>query len=353
VKFVIAGLGSAGQRHLRNLQRLQPSAEYIAWRVRGRNLLIDDRVQATAGTPETAYSLRVVGRLEDALAERPDGIIVANPISMHCETALAAVHAGCAVFIEKPLAHRWDGVPALLDDRARSGVPVMVGYQMRFHPVVRRVKEHLDAGRVGRPVSALLHFGEYLPDMHAYEDYRDSHASRADQGGGAILCLSHEVDIAHYLFGEPSSVYAAGGHLSELDMDVEDTALLSLEHSWEGRRLPVSVSLDFVQRPPQRYGEVVGDGGTLRWDLREPLVSLYDVATGAWEHERFPEFNRNQLFIEEMAAFLRAIETRATPELSAESGARTLLTALAAKKSLASGQPVPVGALTPGEGSRG
>lgn len=342
MKFLVAGLGSAGQRHVRNLQQLAPQAQYTAWRVRGRNLVILDPLNAQPGRPEDTYNLRVVTDLAEGLAERPDAVIVANPISMHCDTALAAARAGCAVFVEKPLADRWDGVEELLAISQRNRLVTMVGYQMRFHPALRRVKQHLDDERIGPPVSARIHFGEYLPDMHPYEDYRDSHAARRAEGGGVILCLSHEIDIAMWLFGMPTAVHAVGGQLSQLDVDVEDAVVILMAYARDGKRLPVSVSLDFIQRPTQRNGEIVCERGTLRWDLTEPSVSVYDAARRAWEVERFPEFERNQLFLDEMTNFLRCIERRETTLVPAESAARTLRVALAAKASLAIGQSVPI-----------
>lgn len=342
MKFVIAGLGSAGQRHLRNLQRLVPDAQYTAWRVRGRDVVVNDRLEAERRSPEAFYNLRVVHDFQEALADRPDAVIVANPISMHCDTALAAVEAGCAVFIEKPLADRWDGVESLLEMSRLRGVVTMVGYQMRFHPTLRSVKRHLEDGRIGAPISARLCLGEYLPGMHPYEDYRESHAARRVEGGGAILCLSHELDIAAWLFGMPSSVHALGGHLSELEMDVEDTAEMLLDCTWGGRHFPVSVSLNFIQRPTQRHGEIVGEKGTLRWDLLEPSVALFDAARGSWEREEFPGFDRNGMFLDEMAHFLGCLDGREHAEVAAVSGAKTLLIALAAKTSLETGYPTAV-----------
>lgn len=342
MRFLVAGLGAAGQRHVRNLQQLVPDAEFIAWRVRGRNIVIDHQLHTEAGVPEDAYRMTVVRTIEEGLERRPDAVIVANPISMHCETALVAVDAGASVFIEKPLSDRWDGVEELLARSAQKGVVTMVGYQTRFHPALERIKRHLDEGRLGRPVSAHLHYAEYLPAMHAYEDYRDSHAAMRRQGGGVILCLSHEIDLAVWLFDMPASVHAVGGHLSALEIDVEDTAALLLDCAWRGRRLPVSVYVDFVQRPTQRHGEIVCEHGTLRWDVLEPSVSVFDAARGAWEVETLPRFERNQPFFDEMSHFVRCLEGRESARVPAATGADTLRVALAARASVESGQSVPV-----------
>jgi len=190
MKILVAGLGSAGQRHVRNLQRLCAGpAEILAWRPRGWAVVVDEGLDAVYGRrPEEAYGLTVFTSLDEALAAKPDAVIVPNPIFLHVETALAAVKIGCHVFIEKPVSDRWEGIGELLRFTGENSPIGYVGYQMRFHPGLRRVKEYLDEGTVGNIASAYLHFGEYLPGMHPYEDYRDGHAARSEQGGrGALL----------------------------------------------------------------------------------------------------------------------------------------------------------------------
>ena len=74
-----------------------------------------------------------------------------------------------------------------------------------------------------------IEVGEYLPGWHTYEDYRQMYASRADLGGGVILSQIHELDYLYWLFGLPKRVFALGGHLTRLEVDVEDIASILLE----------------------------------------------------------------------------------------------------------------------------
>src|SRR3990172_1034433 len=138
-------------------------------------------------------------------------VFVTNPISMHIDTAIEAAKAGCNIFIEKPLSQNEQRVEELQQLVTEKGINCMVGYQLRYHPAYQHIKSMLQSRAIGKLVSADLHFGEWLPGMHPYEDYRESHAARSDQGGGVILCLSHEIDIAHWLFGKPEKIYAVGG----------------------------------------------------------------------------------------------------------------------------------------------
>ncbi|MBI3637448.1 MAG: Gfo/Idh/MocA family oxidoreductase [Candidatus Rokubacteria bacterium] len=344
MRFLIAGLGSVGQRHVRNLRHLLgDDAEIFAWRVRGRDVVIDDRLNAEYGRrPEDAYRLARVLDLPAGLALSPDAVIVANPIAFHLDTARAAVAAGCHVFVEKPLADRWDGIPDLIASVHAQNLVGYVGYQMRFHPGLQRVKRWLEDGAIGDVVSASLHFGEYLPGAHPYEDYREGHTARRAEGGGVILALSHELDMAHWLFGMPTRVYAAGGHLSGLAIDVEDTATIVLECRVRGRLLPVHVHLDFVERPPHRFGCIVGEQGSIRWDHQDNTVACYEVSADRWRTESFLDVERNHLFLDEMRNFLRAIEGKEDPAIPLEEGAKALKVALAVRASLGNGRTTEV-----------
>jgi len=208
MKFLITGLGSIGQRHVRNLRQILGSkAEIGAYRVRKRDIVIDPSLTAKTGqAPEAYYGLRTFSSLEEALADRPDVVFITNPIAVHMETALAAARQGCHLFIEKPLSDRWEGIEELLHLVRQKNLVTCVAYNLRFHPGLKLVRKALQENRIGRICSAQIQVGEYLPGMHPYEDYRDNHAARRKEGGGVILCLSHEIDYALWLFGAPGSV---------------------------------------------------------------------------------------------------------------------------------------------------
>ena len=71
-------------------------------------------------------------------------------------------------------------------------------------------------GKLGNLLAVRATIGEYLPNWHPYEDYRQMYASRADLGGGVILSQIHEFDYLYSLFGVPRRVYALGGQWSDL-----------------------------------------------------------------------------------------------------------------------------------------
>jgi predicted dehydrogenase len=85
--------------------------------------------------------------LQAALSHRPQAVIVANPTALHLDVAIPVVEAGCSLFLEKPISHTLVGLPELEAAVRRSGSKVLVGYQFRFHPGLRQVKQLVDEAR--------------------------------------------------------------------------------------------------------------------------------------------------------------------------------------------------------------
>jgi predicted dehydrogenase len=334
VKILIAGLGGIGQRHARNLRAiLGDDLELIAWRVRGLSHVITPTLQADdLRNVETQYNIHSFDMLAQALSEKPDAAFVCNPTSLHVSTAQACAEAGCHLFLEKPVSHNTDGLEALA--QAAQGRVVLVGYQLRFHPVLRALAQLLHEQAVGRVLAVRAVIGEYLPGWHAYEDYRQMYAARAALGGGVILSQIHEFDYLYSLFGMPHSVYALGGHWSSLDIDVEDTASILMNCSLNEKPLAIHLHQDYVQRPASRQCEIIGDRGKIVADFGALRV------TSPKGVQEFAGFDRNQLFLDQTKHFLACISGRETPLVDLHGGIQSLRMALAAKESIATGHVV-------------
>jgi predicted dehydrogenase len=340
VKALIAGLGSIGQRHVRNLRQLVgPDIEVIAYRARRLGSVVTDRLEVARGEDvEEALGVRAFTDLDGALAERPDIAFICNPSGLHMAVASRAAACGAHLFIEKPLSDRLEGVAELIATTERRRLVAAVGCQLRFHPCLARARDLVNTGAIGRVVAARVQVGEYLPGWHPYEDYRESYAARRDLGGGVVLTLIHELDYAYWLFGMPHRVFALGGHLSRLEMDVEDTASILLEcRAADGRPIPVHVQMDYLQRPPSRNCEIVGDNGRIAVDLRVPSLVAYGSDGAEIDRMELGSFERNSLFLDELSNFMASVEGRERPAVSLREGADTLRIALAAKESIATG----------------
>lgn len=338
----MCGLGSIGQRHLRNLKRLLgDELEVVAWRARRRGHVLTDQMTIAEGLDlEEHFGIRVVPTLEDGLAEQPDAVFVTNPSSMHLDVATRAAQAGCNLFVEKPLSHTLDGVDELIALVEKKGLVAAVGYQMRFHPCIRLLRSLLADGPVGPPVCARHDQGEYMPGWHPYEDFRELFAARRDQAGGVLLSQVHELDTVCWLYGMARRVYALGGHWSTLEVDVEDVVSLLLECRYGERPLAVHVQQDFLRHPPVRTYEVVANRGVITADLVANEVRVFDGDAATAEVHRFEGFQRNDTFVEEMQDFLGALRGEHPPAVDLREGTWSLRLALAAHRSIASGQAV-------------
>lgn len=319
MKFLIAGYGSIGRRHLRNLQELG-ERDILLYRTR-RSTLPEDEI---AGLP-------VETDLTAALARRPDAVIVANPTALHLDVAIPAAEMGCAILLEKPVAQDLSRLPELRSAAQRGGARILVGFQLRYHPTLQTAARLLAEGAIGKVVSARAHWGEYLPNWHPWEDYRLGYAARSDLGGGVILTLCHPFDYLRWLVGDYRVEWCAGGSLG-LGLDVEDCADIGLrfEQGASG-----TLHLDYLQQPAAHTLEVIGTGGTLRWDNADARLMCYRSETGEWATHGPPDgFERNHLFLDEMRHFLAVARNQATPACTLEDGARALELALSAREKL-------------------
>jgi predicted dehydrogenase len=342
VKILIIGLGGIGQRHTRNLRALLgDSVEIIAYRVRRLTHVVTPTMGAdTERNVEDVYNIRTFPTLEEALAEKPNIAFVCNPSSLHVTVTRACLAAGCDVFLEKPLADSLDGTAELVELAHRHKRIAMVGYQLRFHPCVIRLTEIVRSGVLGNLLGVRATIGEYLPNWHPYEDYRIMYASRADLGGGVVLSQIHEFDYLYSLFGLPRRIYALGGHWSELEVDVEDTASILMEAPLGGRVLPIQLHQDFLQSPPSRQCEVIGDRGRAVMDLVSLTVSLFTRGKSEPEVFRLENFDRNNLFLDQTRHFLHCVETREKPIVDIADAVQSLRMALAVKQSIAEHRPI-------------
>jgi predicted dehydrogenase len=325
MKFMIAGLGSIGRRHLRNMITLGE-----------RDILLYRTHQATLSDEDLA-GFRVETDLKSALAQEPEAVIVANPTALHLDVAIPAAEAGCHLLLEKPISHSMAGIESLQKAVASGKGQVLAGFQFRFHPGLNQIVALLKQGAIGRPLSVRVHWGEFLPNWHPWEDYRRGYAARSDLGGGVILTLCHPLDYLRWLLGDVAELSAFGGHLSNLELKVEDTAEISLRFA---NSVVGSVHLNYNQRPPAHHLEIVGTGGVVRWDNADGTVHI-SRAGAEWESFPIPDgFERNVLFLDEMRHFIAMTEGNVSPACSLEDGIWALRLALSAHQSIEKGVKV-------------
>lgn len=338
MKFLIAGLGSIGRRHFRNLIALGKK-DIVLLRTR-KATLPDDEL---AGFP-------VEIDIHEALKKhKPNAVIVANPTALHLDVAIPAAEAGCAIMLEKPVSDSLERLDALQQAAQKSGSKILVGFQFRYHPTLNKARELIQVNAIGKVLTVHAHWGEYLPQWHPWEDYRQSYAARADLGGGVIRTLTHPLDYLRYLLGDVEALWSFNGHMSALEMDVEDIAEIGLKFTSDAVG---GVHLNYVQRPPCHTLEIVGTQGTLRWDNADGVLQLQSFPAPFASYSDNPPapviesfsppdgFERNQLFVSQTRHFIETARGESEPVCSLADGVMALRLALAAYESQASSQVI-------------
>jgi len=330
MRILIVGLGSIGRRHLANLRKIDPSAQITVWHQTPKSNHVSEFLPVD----------RVVYRVEDALVAKPEAALIASPASLHVETALVLARQGVHLFIEKPLSNSLKGVEELLQLCRQQKLVLMVGYNFRFYPPLRIVRQAILENLIGRPLSIRAEVGEYLPDWRPTQDYRQGVSAQRALGGGAVLELSHELDYVRWLIGEVETVSAQVGRLSDLEIDVEDTAEIVLRFRNGGIG---NVHLDMVQRDKTRTCRIIGTEGVLTWDGMSHRVQLFSAATHAWS-DLHPArvIERDDMYVAELRHFLDCVAGQSIPTPSGEDGKRVLQIALAALQSSKEGKAVEV-----------
>ena len=201
----------------------------------------------------------------------------------------------------------------------------MVGFQLRYNPVIQKLKEIINNGSVGKVLSFRAEVCEYMPGFHSYEDYRDSYCSKRELGGGVVMTQIHELDTLVHLFGMPESVYALGGHLSDLEINVED----SVDILMRKKDISLSLRMDYLQKPRRRSGVVYGEKGWIEYDLVE-----HSLKTSNGDNYNWKDFDRNKMFIDEISNFFNSIKNAKETDIPLKEGLKSVRLAESILKSL-------------------
>ncbi len=159
MRFLIVGLGSMGKRRVRNLKSLK-AGDIIGFDPR------EDRREEA----RSKYAIDVYPDFESAMAKNPDALIISTSPDLHMPYAHLAVDAGKSFFTEASVTD--EGVEDIIRKLPAKNIVGVPSCTMRFYPGPKKIKEWVDAGRIGRVLSFTYHSGQYLPDWHPWEDYR-------------------------------------------------------------------------------------------------------------------------------------------------------------------------------------
>lgn len=303
MKLLVIGCGSIGGRHALNAQKFAETA-------------VVDINADYASERARQLGASYFGSLGEALEWKPDGAVIATPTCSHADIAKQCIQAGIPVLIEKPLADTPEKAEELLCLVKETNIKSYVVCNMRFHPAVKALRDNLK--HIGRPYYARAHFGNYLPNMRPAADYSKLYCASRKMGGGLILDCIHEIDYLMHFFGPVTSVKSACARLSDLKIDVEDYANLTLMHK---RGVISEIHFDYL-RPFKRRGcEITGEAGMLLWQSEGKAPESCRVQMFLKETEKWrtlfesDKMDHNKPLYELMQGFVSAVNNGAASDM--------------------------------------
>ncbi len=278
---------------------------------------------------------RVCASLEELLSHTPlDAVMVCTPTAFHAEPCIAALRSGRHVFCEKPITRTLEQCDAVLEAAARSSGTLTVGFVRRYDHEWKAVGHVLKSGRLGRPV--------IWRQMQASSRPIAAWLTRDEIGGGPFLDAAiHNIDFGLQYFGPVRRVMGVGDLWDAPRNSGVDTGSLILEHaSGDSAVMSWTWGMDAGGRSG-RYTDLIGPRGGLSLSVPPDLIpagkpsdkfgAVMVTAEGRSEVLTYP---RNDMFADQLTAWLAALVSGRAPAVTGEDGRAALRVALAGLEAL-------------------
>jgi myo-inositol 2-dehydrogenase/D-chiro-inositol 1-dehydrogenase len=326
VKFAVLGCGRIGRMHAINLAR-HPRAE-LAW--------VFDVAGGAAAAVAEATGARQARDADEALSAKDvDAVLIASSTNTHLDLLERAVEAGKAVLCEKPIDLDLAKVDACWQRIKERNATIMTGFNRRFDPSFRALRDRLQQGEIGKLEQAVITSRDPSPPPVAY----------IQVSGGMFRDMTiHDFDMARYLMGEIVSVFAVGANLVEPAIksagDI-DAAMIILE-SADGALCHINNSRRCTYGYDQRI-EVFGELGMLQAANQRPTSIQAWGAKATEAKDPVLDFfieRYTPAYLAEINHFVDCCERGVTPLAGYREGREALRLADAALESMTSGRAI-------------
>ena len=230
-KIIFFGLGSAGQRHLRNLKKLEKNIVIYYYKQTKKNFVIDRNLKKNNTNVIKRFNLKLVNSLTQVNSIRPDLAFICNPSPLHIKFAIFCAKIGSHLFIEKPISNNLSKINNLTKIIKEKKLAVSVGYQFLYHPLIKKVKEIFDNQKYGKLLYGKVIMNEDVRKYRKYGKSSDLLITRKNQGGGILLEQSHDLSSLLWIINEkPEVIFSKIYRHKNLKFEkgVEDSAYVIL-----------------------------------------------------------------------------------------------------------------------------
>lgn len=293
MKILFCGVGSIGQRHAEIIYRKYPEHQIYTYKGSLNN---NER--------KVSFKYTNIVSDEELFKLKPDVVFITNPTSLHVETALRLLPLKCDLFIEKPLSNNMNEVEGLMEDAKANNIITLMGCNMRFNPILIKLKDIVTSNIYGNPINFSISCGSYLPKWRPNEDYTKNYSGNKALGGGVVFDLIHELDYAKWIFGKFTYVKAFTGKRSNLKINSDDFSniIVETENCVSGL-----IHLDYYRINPKRLIEVTFNEVVVIADLIKNEISIENESNK--ELLTF-ECDRNYTYEKQIEYFFDCIKKR-------------------------------------------
>lgn len=214
LKTAVIGYGKVAHTHAEALASI-PESEFVA--VCGR-----DAAKTRAFGEK--YGVKPFTSVAEMVGAGAQAVIVATPHPVHAAVTVPALRAGAHAIVEKPLASSLEDCDAMISAAREGGTTLAMISQRRLYAPVLRVRQAIDAGKLGRPaLGTVAMFGWRSEEYYRSDPWRGSWDG---EGGGVLVNQApHQIDILQWYMGEVDELYGAWANLNHPYIEVEDTSL--------------------------------------------------------------------------------------------------------------------------------
>ncbi len=325
-RFLQVGLGSMGKRRIRNL---------LFHGVLPEQIIGFDFSPERCQEVLEKHGVRAFTSYDEAEKEAdPDVVIISTPPNLHHDYFLAAAKKKRHFFVEVTTSDAgYDELKPLLD----SSFVAAPSCTFRYFPAIKKIKELVVAGSVGKVLSFHYHLGQYLPDWHPWEDYRQVYFAQKETGACREMYGYELIWLTDLLGSTVKKVTGFAGKLSDLDMTADDSYLSVVEFK---SGVVGTLSIDVIARAPFRTLRLLGTDGVLDWEWQNYTIKIYSASTKEWttislkpgEQEK-NYVTTEDMYQEEMLHFLDAIDGKQPYPYSFDEDRQVLRTLYALEES--------------------
>ena len=227
MKILFWGLGSIGQRHLRNLFKIDKKIKFYALRKKFTTPVLNNFNVPQEGNLKKKYKITYLTSISDLdrLKINIDAAFICTPSKFHIDQAIQLIKRNLNIFVEKPLGANLNNIKSLRYLlKRKKRIKNMMGFQLKFDPIILKLKSIIQKNKLGKIYSIDINHGEHLEDFHPYENYKNSYAAKKKLGGGVLLTQIHELDYLYFIFEDYKLevLNSISCKISNLNIDVDD-----------------------------------------------------------------------------------------------------------------------------------